>query len=107
MLEDNAGDGKTHEEQVEYQVLAPGQLADHPTAGAGDIMEKMEEDGAGVDREQAHQDQGCDETGFPASFEDQGERDRDLQARNGPDQVGGKPGWEGLITHLADETFEI
>jgi hypothetical protein len=50
-------------------MLMPGEFADHTTAGAWHVFEKMQEDQYSVDCKGRHQDEGCDQAGHARAFE--------------------------------------
>jgi len=84
-LQKDAPHREGYEKQIEDQVLAPGEVPDHPATGTGDSGEKMQKDGSRVDRKQHHQGQGRIKGQQPAVFEHQGGGDRDLQQWDTPD----------------------
>jgi hypothetical protein len=50
-LKGNTRDRDGYKKKIEYQVLSPGQLADHTPAGAGNIFKEMKKDRGRIDSE--------------------------------------------------------
>lgn len=106
-LEDDPGDGEPHEEQVQYEVLAPGEPPDDTTTGTGDIGKGMEKDNERITRKEPHQGQGAVESDHSCSFEDQGQGKRYFAAGDGPGQDGCPGIGQRLVVQLFDEGAEI
>lgn len=72
-LEDDPGNGEPDEQQVQHEVLPPGEPFDDAAAGTGDIGKTMEKDNERIAAKEPHQDQGAIKTGEARAFEDQGQ----------------------------------
>jgi len=60
-LQNNAKDGQDVKEEVEKQVLSPGEFPDDAAAGTGDIREEVKKDQERIDGENGHNDKESDE----------------------------------------------
>jgi len=88
-------------------VLRPGQLPDHASTGARHILKEVQQDGAGVDREQGHKDKRSNKTHHTRTLKDQSKGNGYFERWDRPHQEGCPGIGKWLVIHLPDEPVEI